>query len=75
MNKFILIALVALINFSCGESSGEKRDLLLGKWQVAVVERGEDVIGGRNFHGSYFEFRADSTVYAYNSLDLRNDQL
>ena len=69
MNKFILIGLVAWINFSCGGSSEEERDLLLGKWQVAVVERGEDVIGGRHFNGSFFEFRADSTVYAYNTLD------
>jgi len=38
------------------------QDLLVGKWQVAVVERGGEVIGGPRFNGTVFEFRTDGVV-------------
>lgn len=70
MHRIILFGIVSLVLFSCGgQKESAKKDLLLGKWQVAVVERGPDVIGGRGFQGTIFEFKPDSTVFAYNRMD------
>ena len=70
MHRIILIGITSLMLFSCGgQKEVAEKDLLLGKWQVAVVERGSDVIGGRGFNGTIFEFKPDSTVLAYNPKD------
>ncbi len=70
MSRFILILITNLILFSCGGTREVVvKDLLIGKWQVAVVERGSEVLGGNNFKGTVFEFKPDSTVLAYNQQD------
>ncbi len=75
MKRIMLIGISTLMLFSCGSSKEvAEKDLLLGKWQVAVVERGSEVMGGRAFQGTVFEFRADSTVLAYNPQDTSRVQ-
>jgi len=68
MRNILACLLISMMIVSCGAQE-VKKDLLLGKREVAAVERDGRVIGGMGFQGTIYEFRADSTVLAYNRLD------
>lgn len=59
MNRILLCCILSLLLLGACQSS---QDLLIGKWQVAVIERDGQVIGGPAFNGTVFDFRADGSV-------------
>jgi len=60
VNRIQLLFLSVLV---CLSGCAGSPDLLIGRWKVAVVQRGGDVIGGPAFNGTVFEFGTDGIVH------------
>lgn len=65
MRNFILVVTAVLL-VACSPA----KDLLLGKWQVFLVERGEDKVGGPGFRGSTFHFLEEGLLETTDPQDM-----